>query len=94
MGSADFASLQYANIIFSLYLTYEGRAPLFKARSGNRGKAYHRMNVNVDVDLLGPSSGHHLLHLLHFPSDVSRSMVVSTKILNHQEAYLKRQLRV
>lgn len=66
MGPADFAS-----VIFSLCLTYEGRAPLFKARSGNRGKTYHRTNVGADVNLLGPSPGSHLLYLLHLPFDMS-----------------------
>lgn len=59
MGPADLASV--ASVIFSLCLTYEGRAPLFKARSGNRGKTYRRTNVGADVDLLGPSPGPSLI---------------------------------
>lgn len=69
MGPADLASV--ASVIFSLCLTYEGRTPLFKARSGNRGKTYRRTNVGADVDLLGPSPGRHLFHPLHLPFDMS-----------------------
>ena len=53
IGPADIVNV--ASVIFSSCLTYEGRAPLFKARSGNRDKMYRRMNVGA-VNLRGPFS--------------------------------------